>query len=156
MARVKRPAQSRRRRRALVTRARGYYGNKSRSWRAANEQLMHSGNYAFRDRRARKNDFRRLWDPADQRGLPPAGNVLQPLHRRAEGGRHRGRPQDPGRPGGQRPRRVLGAGRIGIRGLRGPGSGELTEPRASGRAISGQASWFEPQALYPQVEGRLS
>ena len=61
MARVKRPAQSRRRRRALVARAQGYYGNKSRSWRAANEQLMHSGNYAFRDRRARKNDFRRLW-----------------------------------------------------------------------------------------------
>ena len=61
MARVKRPAQSRRRRRALLDRARGYYGNKSRSWRAANEQLMHSGNYAFRDRRARKNDFRRLW-----------------------------------------------------------------------------------------------
>ena len=61
MSRVKRPAQSRRRRRALVSRAKGYYGNKSRSWRAANEQLMHSGNYAFRDRRARKNDFRRLW-----------------------------------------------------------------------------------------------
>ena len=61
MARVKRPAQSRRRRRAVLSRARGYYGNKSRSWRAANEQLMHSGNYAFRDRRARKNDFRRLW-----------------------------------------------------------------------------------------------
>ena len=61
MARVKRPAQSRRRRRELVSRASGYYGNKSRSWRAANEQLMHSGNYAFRDRRARKNDFRRLW-----------------------------------------------------------------------------------------------
>ena len=61
MARVKRPAQSRRRRRELLVRARGYYGNKSRSWRSANEQLMHSGNYAFRDRRARKNDFRRLW-----------------------------------------------------------------------------------------------
>ena len=61
MARVKRPAQSRRRRREVLSRARGYYGNKSRSWRAANEQLMHSGNYAFRDRRARKNDFRRLW-----------------------------------------------------------------------------------------------
>ena len=61
MARVKRPAQSRRRRRALLARASGYYGNKSRSWRSANEQLMHSGNYAFRDRRARKNDFRRLW-----------------------------------------------------------------------------------------------
>ena len=61
MARVTRPAQSRRRRRAVLARAKGYYGNKSRSWRAANEQLMHSGNYAFRDRRARKNDFRRLW-----------------------------------------------------------------------------------------------
>ena len=61
MARVTRPAQSRRRRRAVLSRAKGYYGNKSRSWRAANEQLMHSGNYAFRDRRARKNDFRRLW-----------------------------------------------------------------------------------------------
>ncbi|MXV97440.1 MAG: 50S ribosomal protein L20 [Acidimicrobiaceae bacterium] len=61
MARVTRPAQSRRRRRALLSRAKGYYGNKSRSWRSANEQLMHSGNYAFRDRRARKNDFRRLW-----------------------------------------------------------------------------------------------
>ena len=61
MARVTRPAQSRRRRRALMARAKGYYGNKSRSWRSANEQLMHSGNYAFRDRRARKNDFRRLW-----------------------------------------------------------------------------------------------
>ncbi|MCY4510684.1 MAG: 50S ribosomal protein L20 [Acidobacteria bacterium] len=60
MARVKRPAQSRRRR-AVMARAKGYYGNKSRSWRSANEQLMHSGNYAFRDRRARKNDFRRLW-----------------------------------------------------------------------------------------------
>ncbi len=61
MSRVKRPAQSRRRRREVLSRARGYYGNKSRSWRSANEQLMHSGNYAFRDRRARKNDFRRLW-----------------------------------------------------------------------------------------------
>ena len=61
MARVTRPAQSRRRRPARLARAKGYYGNKSRSWRAANEQLMHSGNYAFRDRRARKNDFRRLW-----------------------------------------------------------------------------------------------
>jgi large subunit ribosomal protein L20 len=41
--------------------AKGYYGNKSRSYRAANEQLMHSMQYAFRDRRARKGDFRKLW-----------------------------------------------------------------------------------------------
>ncbi len=61
MARVKRSVQSRKRRRATLERAKGYYGNKSRTWRAANEQLMHSGNYAFRDRRARKHQFRRLW-----------------------------------------------------------------------------------------------
>jgi large subunit ribosomal protein L20 len=41
--------------------AQGYYGNKSRSYRAAHEQVMHSLNYAFRDRRARKGEFRRLW-----------------------------------------------------------------------------------------------
>jgi large subunit ribosomal protein L20 len=61
MARVKRSVASRRRRKATLERAKGYYGNKSRSFRAANEQLMHSGQYAFRDRRARKGDFRKLW-----------------------------------------------------------------------------------------------
>ena len=44
-----------------MTKAKGYYGNKSRSFRAANEQVMRSGNYAFRDRRARKGEMRRLW-----------------------------------------------------------------------------------------------
>tara|TARA_Y100001949_G_scaffold113321_1_gene96221 strand:- start:134 stop:445 length:312 start_codon:yes stop_codon:yes gene_type:complete len=44
-----------------LEKAKGYYGNKSRSYKSANEQLMHSGNYAFRDRRARKGEFRRLW-----------------------------------------------------------------------------------------------
>ena len=61
MARVKRAVHSKKRRRATLERAKGYYGNKSRSVRAANEQVMHSGNYAFRDRRARKGEFRRLW-----------------------------------------------------------------------------------------------
>ena len=61
MARVKRSVASRSRRKATLQRATGYYGNKSRSFRAANEQLMHSGQYAFRDRRARKGEFRRLW-----------------------------------------------------------------------------------------------
>ena len=61
MARVKRSAHAKKSRRVVLKRAKGYYGNKSRSRRAANEQLMHSGNYAFRDRRARKNQFRRLW-----------------------------------------------------------------------------------------------
>ena len=61
MARVKRAVQGKKHRRTVLEQAQGYYGNKSRSFRAANEQLMHSGNYAFRDRRARKGDFRQLW-----------------------------------------------------------------------------------------------
>src|SRR6478752_8444390 len=61
MARVKRAVHSKKHRRQTLERAKGYYGNKSRSYRAANEQVMHSGKYAFRDRRARKGDMRKLW-----------------------------------------------------------------------------------------------
>jgi large subunit ribosomal protein L20 len=61
MARVKRAVNAKKHRKAVLEQAQGYYGNKSRSYRAANEQVMHSGNYAFRDRRARKGDFRKLW-----------------------------------------------------------------------------------------------
>ena len=61
MARVKRAVASRKHRRAVLEQAQGYYGNKSRSYRAANEQVMHSLQYAYRDRRARKGEFRRLW-----------------------------------------------------------------------------------------------
>ena len=61
MARTKTSVHSKKRRRQVLNRAKGYYGNKSRSFRAANEQVMHSGNYAFRDRRARKGEFRKLW-----------------------------------------------------------------------------------------------
>ena len=61
MARVKRAVHAKKHHRAILEQARGYYGNKSRSYRAANEQVMHSLQYAFRDRRARKGDFRQLW-----------------------------------------------------------------------------------------------
>jgi large subunit ribosomal protein L20 len=61
MARVKRAVHARKKHRSVLEAARGYYGNKSRSFRAAHEQVMHSGAYAFRDRRARKGEFRRLW-----------------------------------------------------------------------------------------------
>lgn len=61
MARVKRAVHSKKHRRSVLEAAQGYYGNKSRSYRAAHEQVMHSGQYAFRDRRARKGEFRRLW-----------------------------------------------------------------------------------------------
>ena len=61
MARVKRAVHAKKHHRAILEQAQGYYGNKSRSFRAANEQVMHSMQYAFRDRRARKGDFRALW-----------------------------------------------------------------------------------------------
>ncbi|CAM8642955.1 RplT Ribosomal protein L20 [Acidimicrobiia bacterium] len=61
MARVKRAVASKKHRKQTLERAKGYYGNKSRSYRSANEQVMHSLQYAFRDRRARKGDFRKLW-----------------------------------------------------------------------------------------------
>jgi large subunit ribosomal protein L20 len=61
MARVKRAVHSKKRHRAVLEQAQGYYGNKSRSYRAAHEQVMHSLQYAYRDRRTRKGDFRQLW-----------------------------------------------------------------------------------------------
>jgi large subunit ribosomal protein L20 len=61
MARVKRAIHGKKHRKAVLERAKGYYGNKSRSYRAAHEQVMHSLAYSYRDRRARKGDFRALW-----------------------------------------------------------------------------------------------
>ena len=61
MARVKRAVHSKKRRREILSQAKGYYGSRSRRLRVAKEQVMHSGNYAYRDRRDRKGQFRRLW-----------------------------------------------------------------------------------------------
>ena len=61
MARVKRAVHGKKHRRATLAKAKGYYGNKSRSYKSANEQVMHSLQYAYRDRRARKGEFRKLW-----------------------------------------------------------------------------------------------
>jgi large subunit ribosomal protein L20 len=61
MARVKRGVTKTKRHKKVLKAAKGYYGNKSRTFRGANEQLLHSGQYAFRDRRAKKGEFRALW-----------------------------------------------------------------------------------------------
>ena len=61
MARVKRSVHGKKHRRAVLEAAQGYSGSRSRSFRKANEQVMHSLQYAYRDRRARKGEFRRLW-----------------------------------------------------------------------------------------------
>lgn len=61
MPRVKGGPRAHQRHRKIIRLARGYYGRKSKTFRAANEQLLKSMAYAYRDRRARKRDFRRLW-----------------------------------------------------------------------------------------------
>jgi large subunit ribosomal protein L20 len=61
MARVKRSVNAKKKRRTVFYRAKGYYGAKSRSYRAAKEQVQHSLQYVYRDRRNKKRDIRRLW-----------------------------------------------------------------------------------------------
>lgn len=61
MARVKRAVNAHKKRRVILERAKGYRGQRSRLYRKAKEQVTHSFLYAYRDRRARKGDFRRLW-----------------------------------------------------------------------------------------------
>ena len=61
MARVKRGVHAAKKRRTTLERAAGYRGQRSRLYRMAKQQMLHSLVYAFNDRRARKGDFRRLW-----------------------------------------------------------------------------------------------
>jgi large subunit ribosomal protein L20 len=61
MSRVKRSLHARKKRRATLERAKGYRGQKHSSYKRAKEQLLKSDTYAYRDRRNRKRDFRRLW-----------------------------------------------------------------------------------------------
>src|SRR5512136_2341465 len=61
MARVKRAVNAHKKRRVVLERASGYRGQRSRLYRKAKEQMLHSMQYAYRDRRDRKGDFRQLW-----------------------------------------------------------------------------------------------
>ena len=61
MARVKRSIHSKKKRRKVLERASGYKGARSRRYRTANEQVMHAMQESYRDRRARKGEFRKLW-----------------------------------------------------------------------------------------------
>lgn len=61
MARVKRGLMRHKRHKKLIEKASGYWGRKKNVYSRAHEQVMKSGQYAFRDRRARKREFRRLW-----------------------------------------------------------------------------------------------
>ena len=61
MARVKRAVNAQKKRRSTLELASGYRGQRSRLYRKAKEQLLHSATYSYRDRKARKGDFRQLW-----------------------------------------------------------------------------------------------
>jgi large subunit ribosomal protein L20 len=61
VARVKRALNAHKKRRSTLEAASGYRGQRSRLYRKAKEQLLHSSTYAYRDRKARKGDFRQLW-----------------------------------------------------------------------------------------------
>ncbi len=61
MPRAKRAVSARKKRRTVLVKAKGYYGAKSRTYRAAKEQVQHSLQYSYRDRRNKKREIRRLW-----------------------------------------------------------------------------------------------
>ena len=61
MARVKRAVNAQKKRREVLEKASGYRGQRSRLYRKAKEQLLHSATYEYRDRKKRKGDFRKLW-----------------------------------------------------------------------------------------------
>ncbi len=61
MPRVKNSVSTRRRRKKILKLAKGYFGLKSKSFKVANQQVMKSLSYAYRDRKVRKRDFRKLW-----------------------------------------------------------------------------------------------
>lgn len=61
MARVKRGVTARAKHKKVLKKAKGYYGAKSRTFRAAKQQVIKSGQYAYRDRRVKKREFRALW-----------------------------------------------------------------------------------------------
>ena len=61
MTRVKGGTVARARRKKVLKEAKGYFGSKHRLYKTAHEQLMHSGQYAFRDRKQKKRDFRKMW-----------------------------------------------------------------------------------------------
>ena len=73
MARVKRSVHAKKKRRETLASAKGYTGSRRVRYRAAKEQVQHSGVYAYRDRRDRKAQFRRLWITRINAAVRPHG-----------------------------------------------------------------------------------
>ena len=134
MPRVKRSVHARKKRRKVLEQAKGYWGLKSTNYTYAKEQVERSLSYAYRDRKVRKREFRKLWIMRINAGARERP-LVQPVHLRAEGRRDRARPEGARRPRGGRPGEVRRAGRAG-------------ESRARHREITRQAEIFRRQAEY--------
>ena len=80
---------AKKKRREVLRKAKGYYGSRSRRYRVAKEQLLHSGPYAYRDRRDRKAPVPPAVDHADRRGCATERPVVLPVHARPAEGRDR-------------------------------------------------------------------
>ena len=93
MARVKRGVTAGRRHKKVLGKAKGYYNARRKVYRAAKQAVIKAGQYAYRDRRAKKREFRALWI-ARINAARASTAVLQPHHQRPEQGRTRDRPQD--------------------------------------------------------------
>ena len=93
MSRVKRGVTTHARHRKVLKQAKGYYGRRKNTIRAAKQAVEKAGQYAYRDRKVRKRTFRALWIQRINAAARANGLTYGPLHRRAEEGRHRARPQ---------------------------------------------------------------
>lgn len=83
MPRVKGGTVTRKRRKKVLKLAKGYFGSKHTLYKVANQQVMKSGNYAFRDRRQKKRDFRKLWITRINAAARMNGSFLQPFNARS-------------------------------------------------------------------------
>ena len=106
MARVKRGVTSHARHKRLLNDAEGRKGTRSRLIKPAREALLHALAYATRDRKQRKRQMRELWIVRINAAARLQRDDLRPVHPGPEEGRHRDRPQDPGRPRRARRRHV--------------------------------------------------
>ena len=113
MARVKRSVHAKKKRREILEAAKGYTGSRRMRYRVAKEQVQHSGVYAYRDRRDRKAQFRRLWITRINAAVRPHGMSYSRFINGLKAAGRRGRPQDPRRPGRARPGGVRAARRAG-------------------------------------------
>ncbi len=96
MARVKRGVTAGRRHKKVLGKAKGYYNARRKVYRAAKQAVIKAGQYAYRDRRAKKREFRALWITRINAAARLLRPVLQPHHQRPAQGGRRDRPQGAG------------------------------------------------------------